>query len=128
MRRGDTRRGAVSFAAPLLLLLAARAAGAQTQRPAAAPPRPDAAVPQIVTVRPREPLRFDAQLLVPAYYERNFWHSIRAGVELVVPAPAAARADAATGRAATAPAAAAAPAPRARRAPGRATSRAPRPR
>jgi len=115
----------------LLLLVAAGSRDVQAQRPDAAPPRPEAAVPQIVTVRPREPLRFDASVLVPAYYERNFWHAIRAGVELVGPAAAAPPAAAPPAAAATRPSPAAAavePAPRPRRTPGRPTSRARRPR
>jgi hypothetical protein len=39
-------------------------------------------------VRPREPLQFDARLVVPTYYDRDFWPAIRAGVALDVPAAA----------------------------------------
>lgn len=81
----------------LLLLLAAAAAPARAQDTSAAPRPPargETATPQLLTVRPREPLRFDAQLVVPAYYDRNFWPAIRAGVDVVAPQAA---------RAATAP-------------------------
>jgi hypothetical protein len=33
-------------------------------------------------VRPREPLRFDAQFVVPAFYDRSFWPSSLAGYDV----------------------------------------------
>jgi hypothetical protein len=72
---------------------AASGAAAQQRTPArpVAPPPPapgEAVTPQLVTVRPRVPLRFDAQLVVPTFYDRNFWPSILAGLD-VAPTPAA---------------------------------------
>lgn len=78
-----------ALAAGLALLAPADAAAQQpTRRPArrAAPAieiRGQVPTPQVVTVRPREVPAYDRQVLVPGYYDHDFWPSIVPGYQLV---------------------------------------------
>lgn len=71
-------------------VVAAVAAGALWAAPAEAQERRQTIeirgqvpTPQVVTVRPREVPRFDAQVLVPAFYEASFWGVILPGYAIV---------------------------------------------
>jgi hypothetical protein len=63
------------------------AAGAQKPRPARrqAPIeiRGQVPTPQVVTVRPREVPAYSRQVLVPRFYDHDFWPEIQAGYQLV---------------------------------------------
>ena len=53
--------------------------------------------PQVVTVRPRETPAYSRRVLVPAFFDHDFWPSILPPLQLV-PAPTRARADSLAGR------------------------------
>ena len=53
--------------------------------------------PQVVTVRPREAPAYSRRVLVPAYFDHNFWPSILPPLQIISPASAS-RSDT-TGRA-----------------------------
>jgi len=119
------RRCTTGFAATLIALLAATlpaGATAQAGTPADRAPRPtgarprgraaprptapvadsaqiraQAATPQLITVRPRQPLTFDAQLVVPTFYDRSFWPSIFAPYSVVLPPAAGTAVDSPAG-------------------------------
>ena len=82
----------------------ARAAGAQQPSPRTPPPRRTETIeirgqvptPQVVTVRPREAPAYNRRVLVPAFFDHNFWPSILPPLQIASPARAA-RADT-TGR------------------------------
>jgi hypothetical protein len=115
------RLGAWAAAAALTGACLPGEAAAQRRAPAPAAVAPPAPTPQLVTVRAREPLRFDAQVVVPQYYDPSFWPAVLAGLEVAPPAqPALRPAPAAAPALPGAPAARARPAKRvrpARRAP-----------
>ena len=66
--------------------------------------------PQVVTVRPREAPAYSRRVLVPAYFDHNFWPSILPPLQIISPASTS-RSDT-TGRAAADSAGAARPTPR----------------
>ena len=69
--------------AALAVAALAPAPGAAQARPARQAPQ--APTPQLVTVRPRTAVAFDAQVLVPLFYDRSFWPSIVAGYAIAAP-------------------------------------------
>jgi len=44
--------------------------------------------PQVVTVRPREAPAYSRRVLVPAFFDHDFWPSILPPLEIVAPPPA----------------------------------------
>lgn len=54
-----------------------------TRRAPAIEIRGQVPTPQVVTVRPREIPEFSRQILVPNFYDRQFWPSILPGYQLV---------------------------------------------
>ena len=74
-----------------------RALGAQQPTPAPAqrtqPPRRGETIeirgqvptPQVVTVRPREAPAYSRRVLVPAYFDHNFWPSILPPLQIISP-------------------------------------------
>jgi len=95
-------RIAARAGAVLALVLAPAAAvhGQQRPEPRAQPPRRQETIeirgqvptPQVVTVRPREAPAYSRRVLVPAFFDRDFWPSILPPLEIVTPRGAA-RAD-----------------------------------
>lgn len=89
----------MTLAAVLAAALLASAAGAQER-----PPRRQETIeirgqvptPQVVTVRPRELPGFDRRVLVPAFYDRDFWPSILPAIQILPARPVAPR-DTTTG-------------------------------
>lgn len=81
---------AVTRATMVAAALAALSATAEAQR-TTTPARRQAAIeirgrvptPQVVTVRPREVPTYSRQVLVPNFYDRDFWPSITPGYQLV---------------------------------------------
>jgi hypothetical protein len=101
-------RGVASLLATISLGRAASAQEPTPQRPApptAQTPRRQETIeirgqvptPQVVTVRPRETPAYSRKVLVPTFFDHDFWPSILPPLELVTP-PASVRPDA-TGRA-----------------------------
>jgi hypothetical protein len=85
----------------LVSLSVERASGQQpTPQPRAQAPRRQATIeirgqvptPQVVTVRPRETPTYSRRVLVPAFFDHDFWPSILPPLEIVSP-PAATRSD-----------------------------------
>ena len=68
------------------LLVAPAAAGAQ-ERPARRQQpieiRGQVPTPQVVTVRPREIPAYSRRVLVPSFYDRDFWPSILPGIRIL---------------------------------------------
>lgn len=61
----------------------AEAQRASTRRPAPIEIRGQVPTPQVVTVRPREVPAYSRQVLVPAFYDHDFWPSITPAYQLV---------------------------------------------
>ena len=84
--------------APVVLVMAPTAAAHGQQRPEqrTQPPRRQQTIeirgqvptPQVVTVRPRETPMYSRRVLVPAFFDRDFWPSILPPLEIVSPARA----------------------------------------
>lgn len=90
MRVCQTRRGTASAAAVLLLAIALAVDGS----PASAQRRParrqqtieihgTVPTPQVVTVRPREVPSYSRQVLVPRFYDHDFWPEIQEGYAIM---------------------------------------------
>lgn len=84
------RKGSVAIAAAVALTLAAGSADAQ-RRPATPPRAPTKPIviqgtvptPQVVTVRPREVPTYSRQVLVPNFYDRDFFAMVLPAYMLV---------------------------------------------
>ena len=112
-------RAVVAIAIAAVCGVHVRALGAQQPTPPppqrTQPPRRGEAIeirgqvptPQVVTVRPREAPAYSRRVLVPAYFDHNFWPSILPPLQIITPASAS-RSDT-TGRAAADSAGAARP-------------------
>lgn len=96
-----------AVAASVIVLLCASAAAATAQQPTPPKPAPRAQTPrrqetieirgqvptpQVVTVRPREAPAYSRRVLVPAFFDRDFWPSILPPLQ-ILSAPATARTD-----------------------------------
>jgi hypothetical protein len=96
-----------AVAASIIVLLCASAAAATAQQPTPPKPAPRAQTtrrqetieirgqvptPQVVTVRPREAPAYSRRVLVPAFFDRDFWPSILPPLQ-IVSAPAMPRTD-----------------------------------
>ena len=90
------------------LVFVASTARAQQQQPPRPPQQParrqetieirgQVPTPQVVTVRPRETPSYSRRVLVPAFFDHDFWPSILPPLQLV-PAPTRIRADSLAGR------------------------------
>ena len=90
------------------LAVGASSARAQQQQPPRPPQQParrqetiemrgQVPTPQVVTVRPRETPADSRRVLVPAFFDHDFWPSILPPLQLV-PAPTRVRADSLAGR------------------------------
>ena len=89
--------------------LVAVPAGLEAQTPRRQAPieiRGQVPTPQVVTVRPREVPAYSRQVLVPNFYDHDFWPSILPGYQIVQPRTVTGRMP---GDTATAPAAGAIP-------------------
>jgi hypothetical protein len=77
----------------LVLATASAAHGQQRAEPRAPQPRRQQPIeirgqvptPQVVTVRPREAPAYSRRVLVPAYFDHDFWPSILPPIEIVPP-------------------------------------------
>ena len=116
---GYTGRAVIAITIAAVCSVQVRAAGAQQPTPAPSqrtqPPRRGETIeirgqvptPQVVTVRPREAPAYSRRVLVPAYFDHNFWPSILPPLQIITPASTS-RSDT-TGRAAADSAGAARP-------------------
>lgn len=81
------RAALFTLAAAAALVTLPSVAGAQRRRPtprtAPIEIRGQVPTPQVVTVRPRETPEFSRQVLVPNFYDRQFWPAILPGFALV---------------------------------------------
>ena len=83
-------KGALTAAIAIALPVAVEAQQ-PTQQPAKRPARRQAAIeirgvvptPQVVTVRPREVPQYSRQVLVPNYYDHDFWQSLLPAYQFV---------------------------------------------
>jgi hypothetical protein len=74
----------VRFGTALALLAPALVAAQQpTRRQPTIEIRGQVPTPQVVTVRPREVPTYSRQVLVPEFYDRDFWQSILPGYQVV---------------------------------------------
>ena len=93
MTRSTTKCAArlATLAVAMATLLAADAAVAGAQQPTRRPVRRQQPIeirgqvptPQVVTVRPREVPQYNRRLLVPNFYNHDFWPAILPGYQLV---------------------------------------------
>jgi hypothetical protein len=97
----------IAVAASVIVLLCVSTAGATAQQPTPPKPAPRAQTPrrqetieirgqvptpQVVTVRPREAPAYSRRVLVPAFFDRDFWPSILPPLQ-IVSVPATPRTD-----------------------------------
>jgi hypothetical protein len=83
-------KGALALAIALIAVADVQAQQ-PTQQPAKRPARRQAAIeirgvvptPQVVTVRPREVPQYSRQVLVPNYYDHDFWQSLLPAYQFV---------------------------------------------
>ena len=90
MRTCETRRGTVQAALVLILVgalaLDSSPAHAQRRQPRRQPTieiRGTVPTPQVVTVRPREVPTYSRQVLVPRFYDHDFWPEIQEGYAIM---------------------------------------------
>ena len=82
---------AVAFAVAVPAIVEAQQQPQQPQQPARRPARRQAAIeirgvvptPQVVTVRPREVPQYSRQVLVPNFYDHDFWQSLLPAYQFV---------------------------------------------
>ena len=93
------RRIALAMSLVATASLYGRAASGQQPTPSTQPPRPSQGrraettieirgqvpTPQVVTVRPREAPAYSRRVLVPAFFDHDFWPSILPPLQLVAP-------------------------------------------
>jgi hypothetical protein len=86
-RSGARAAGWCALALTAAALALPSEAGAQRRRPtprtAPIEIRGQVPTPQVVTVRPRETPEFSRQVLVPNFYDRQFWPSILPGYAII---------------------------------------------
>lgn len=78
-----SRLGMAALGAMLLLPAVARAQQPTKRRQAPIEIRGQVPTPQVVTVRPREVPTYNRQVLVPRFYDHDFWPDIETGYLMV---------------------------------------------
>ncbi len=83
MTMHGTRLALAALGAMLLLPAAAQAQQPTRRRQAPIEIRGQVPTPQVVTVRPREVPTYSRQVLVPRFYDHDFWPDIQTGYLMV---------------------------------------------